>query len=206
MRIGDKLRQIATNGKMTKIRNYHINNDMNDSEECTAELFSAEELCECESIPAEVRKKIKSDEEAGKYTAQTIKKRKPQIYSAITAMLGGGLPFTYISNMLGVHYCTVEAVAQCESDYINKCKERLAKMGFSISQRVLEKISDGIDTLKLNKTDDFYKATLISNKLAETANLLSGGVTERVVVETEKNYNSAEEYEKDMWSEGAIDV
>ena len=169
-----------------------------------AELFSPAELSECESIPEGVFKKLKSDEAAGRYTAQSLKKNKPQIYKAITAMIGADLPFGYIAASCGVHFYTVEAVAKCESDYISKCKDRLAKMGFSVSQRMLEKISENLDNIKLNKTDDFYKATLITNKLAESANLLSGGVTERVEVEVKKSYSSAEEYEREMWGEAEV--
>ena len=79
-------------------------------------------------------------------------------------------------------------------------------MGFAVSERVMGKIADNLDNLSLRKTDDFYKATLIANKLSETANLLSGGATERVVIEEKKQYNSAEEFERDIWKEGAIDV
>lgn len=170
------------------------------------EMFAPAELSECENIPAAAMAKIRSDEEAGRYTAQGIKKRKPQIYQAAMALIGSGVPFTYIAEVLGVHFYTVEAIAQSEPEYINKCKERLSKMGFAVSERVMGKIADNLDNLSLRKTDDFYKATLIANKLSETANLLSGGATERVVIEDKKQYNSAEEFERDIWKEGTIDV
>nr|DAQ72573.1 MAG TPA: hypothetical protein [Caudoviricetes sp.] len=180
---------------------------MKDSEKPeNIELFSPAELSECENLPSAAKAKIRSDEAAGKYTAESLKKNKPQIYACVAALIGNGLPFTYISELTGVHFYTVEAVAQSAADYIAKCKERLAKMGFAISQRTMEKISENLDNLSLNKTDDFYKATLIANKLAENANVLSGGVTERVVVEHRKNYASAEEFEDAIWKDGAIDV
>ena len=175
-------------------------------DDSTLEIFSPAELSECEHLPSDVKNRIISDEAAGRYTAQGIKKKKPQIYQACMAMIGSGLPLTYIAEVLGVHFYTVDAIAQCETEYINKCKDRIAKMGFSITQRTLEKISDNLENLNLRKTDDFYKATLVATKVAETANLLSGGVTERVAVEQMKQYDSAEEFDKDIWKEGAIDV
>lgn len=171
------------------------------------EMFSPAELTECENLPANARERIISDEAAGRYTAQGLKKRKPQIYQACAAMIGSGLPFTYIAEALGVHFYTVEAVSQSEPDFINKCKERISNLGFSITQRTLEKISENLENLPLRKSDDFYKATLLATKVSETANLLSGGATGRVeVVEQKKQYSSAEDFDRDFWGGDAVDV
>jgi hypothetical protein len=197
---------LATNGdKLTNEKTMNIVHCLSMQDD-TIEMFSPAELSECESLPSDVKNRIISDETAGRYTAQNLKRKKPQVYQACAAMIGSGLPFTYIAEVLGIHFYSVEAIAQAEPDYINKCKERVSKMGFAITQRTLEKISDNLEHMSLNKTDDFYKATLIATKVAETSNLLSGGVTERVAVEQHKQYSSAEEFERDIWKEGAIDV
>jgi len=170
------------------------------------EIFSPAELIDIETLESGVMQKIKSDEDAGKYTAGRLKKLKPQIFESAKALLGANLPITYIAETLGLHFYTVETIAQLEKDYIQKAKEKIAKHAFLISQVALEKVAEGIEHMSISKPDDIYKISLTAANLAEKGNLLSGGATQRVEHVQTKSYSSAEEFDKDNWGDAPIDV
>lgn len=170
------------------------------------EIFSPDELFDSELFEKNAIEKIHSDEEAGKYTAARLKKLKPKCFNAVRIMLGSNIPITQISETLGLHFYTIDAIARLEADYITRMKDKLAKNTFLISQVLLEKIIKSLDKFEMRKADDIYKMALTAANLAEKGTLLSGGVTQRVEHVQAKDYSSSAEFEKDVFGDDPIEV
>lgn len=162
------------------------------------EIFSPTELTDC-TLENDIMERIRSDEEAGRYTSMRLKKLKPQSYVAAREMLARGLPTTDIARALGVHFYTVDAIAQEEADYIAQTKQKLSRGMFSAAQQAMEKILQGLEKVQIGKPEDIYKMSLVASTLVEKGQLLTGGATQRVETKETKTYESAEDYEKDIW-------
>lgn len=172
--------------------------------EAQMEMFSPVELGDCD-LEAGAMEKIRSDEEAGRYTACRLRKLRRKTYDAARAMLSAGLPLTDIARILGLHFYTVSAVAQSEADFIAKAKESLAKKAFAISTVALEKVAEAMPNISVAKPEDVYKLALAAANLAEKGTLLSGGATARVEHVETKSYDSPEDFERDIYGE-TLDV
>ena len=166
------------------------------------EIFSPAELNDC-IVEPEAMSRIRSDEQAGRYTAGRLRKLKPALYNSARALLSAGMPMCDIARILGVHFYTVSAIAESEADFITKAKESLAKKAFAISAVALEKVMEAMPKISISKPEDVYKVALTAANLVDKGQLLSGGATQRVETRETKTYSSAEDFEADVWDADA---
>ena len=172
------------------------------SEEYQSEIFSAEELSECELLPRVVIERLKGEENAiAKYTAERLQKLHPKTYNAIKALLAKNVSVNEVAHLVGCHSYTVESIRELEANYIANAKKRLSKNVFAAAELAIEKIKDGVLNVDATKIDDFYKLGLLANTLIEKGQLLSGGATERVEQVDAKNFQNKDEYETAMFGE-----
>ena len=168
---------------------------MGEKEPRQDELFPLSEIVEGALVPAEVAEALESDEARGRYTAARLKKKKPELFEAVKALLAAGLPHSDIARTCSLSFYTVVAVAELCATDIAVEKEKLSKKMFINSELMQGKILEAVNNLDVSEptTANIYQLALSSSVLADKANLFSGGATARIKID-EDEYVDADEY------------
>lgn len=174
------------------------------------EMFPPEDLVESELLTPEVRRKIVDEESAGKYTAMRLKKKKPEVYKTVVTLLGASTPMTRISEICGVHFYTVAAVARESSKDIDRIRAELSGGAFITAQILQEKVMEMAAAIDPSNTDPgkIYQLTTAMAVLIDKGNLLAGGATERIGFEeaTVPFNGDMEKYAQEYLKKNSTDV
>lgn len=159
------------------------------------ELFPLSEIVEGAFVPADVAEALESDEARGRYTAARLRKKKPELFEAVKALLSVGMPHSEIAKKCSLSFYTVVAVSEICATDIAVEKEKLSKKMFVNSELMQGKILEAVKNLDVSEptTANIYQLALSSSVLADKANLFSGGVTGRIKID-EEEYVDADEY------------
>lgn len=114
--------------------------------------------------------------ERGVYNAERLFKERPEVYREIVRLRVEGQSIRGIKRMCKVHHRTVEAVMVREGETIDTLKKELGARCFRVSGQLLESIEEDVENNKLKPEAKAVAFGII----AEKAQLLTGGVTQRV--------------------------
>ncbi len=185
-----------------------------DEEKNQGQLFEHRELVEGAMIPEHIVAELETQEKRGQYTGARLKKRQPEIYSAITAMLSFNLPHGTIAKAVGVSQHTVAGIAESEPLIVAQAKKRFAEAGWINSTLLQEKLREMILKFDVDKQKAIKPEMIVSIAktlaiVSDKASLHSGGVTERVAHVVESQFQGSwEDYLKNLPAPGneVIDV
>lgn len=150
-------------------------------------------------ISAEQLKQIECEEKRGEFIAGRLKKRRPDTYTLICMCRANGLSIKKTMKIAGVGFNTVVEIDRCEKDYIQKCKDVVAKEAFGIASMIVDAMRDHLPKILESdalSVEDAKGLTDILSKLVTNANLLSGNATEIIGVDTSTQYTNWRDWEK----------
>ncbi|MBQ6534680.1 MAG: hypothetical protein IJI37_05870 [Opitutales bacterium] len=166
------------------------------SQEKQTEMFPLSDIVEGALVPQNVADALDGDEARGRYTAARLREKKPQLFNAVSAMLGCGMALSDIAERCSLSFYTVAAVAEIAAGDIAATKAKLAKKMFVNSEAIQAKILEAAANLDVSEATsaNIYQLALASSVLADKANLFSGGITERIGVKDEDEYVNPDDF------------
>ena len=126
----------------------------------------------------------------GQYSGERLHAERPEIYAEVINMLGQGCSIRSIKRRCKVHHRTIEAVRIREGDTIDTLRKRMGRSCFSLANVVLESLEEDVAAGILKPEAKAFAAGMLLDK----AQLLTGGVTERVERVTAPDGDSVRDY------------
>lgn len=168
---------------------------MGEKEPRQDELFPLSEIVEGALVPAEVAETLESDEARGRYTAARLKKKKPELFEAVKALLAAGLPHSDIARKCSLSFYTVVAVAGALRDRHRRRKGKAFEKNVHQLRAYAGQDFGGGQQSRRFRADDrkHLPACAVVVGIGGQANLFSGGVTGRIKID-EDEYVDADEY------------
>ena|GEM_PF-5003607 len=112
----------------------------------------------------------------GNYTAERLKRDRPEVYRAVQLLLAEGQSIRAIKRVCGVHHRTIEAVAAAESIAIDTDKKEVVRTLRALQAALVESLYEDVLDGKLKPEAKPLATAIITDKLE----LLQGNATSRV--------------------------
>ena len=164
------------------------------------ELFDASIFKGDALLSEEQLKEIENDEQRGDFIAARLKKKRPDTYALICMCRANGLSIKKTMKIASVGFNTVVEIDRLEKDYIQKCKDVVAKEAFGIASMIVDSMRDHLPKILASdalSVEDAKSLTDILSKLVTNANLLTGNATEIIGVDTSNQYTNWRDWEKE---------
>jgi hypothetical protein len=107
------------------------------------------------------------------YTGERLLRDRPEIYQAITKMLASRVSIKQIKAFLGVHHCTIAAVAEREAPSIDTMRKRLTAQAAVALEVVGDEIIENVLTGKMKPGELSHAYGMLFDRYQ----LLTGGAT-----------------------------
>ena len=176
--------------------------DNNDTEllvPAQGELFDAAQFNGDALLTPEQLRTVESDEQRGLWTAQRLKKRRPETYALVCMCRANGWSIKRTMAIAGVGFNTVVEIDRAEGDFIRKSKDAMAKESYGIASMIVDAMRDHLPNILAEgslSVEEIKALADIASKLTVNANLLSGEPTENIGIPDAAKFTSWRDWEK----------
>lgn len=127
--------------------------------------------------------KIRASEESGRYTAERLRRERPEIARAAIALLRAGYGPQEVANELGIHYYSVVALSSLDPAAVAAGKKQTARLAGNVGRRAIELFGDWMEEhaeriVKYGKSEDMQRIVTSGAIALDKAQVLDGEPTE----------------------------
>ena len=163
------------------------------------ELFDTAQFNGDALLTPEQLRQVESEEQRGLWTAQRLKKRRPETYALVCVCRANGWSIKRTMGIAGVGFNTVVEIDRAEEAFIRKSKDAIAKESYGIAAMIVDAMRDQLPEILSRgelKVEEIKALSDVAAKLVVNANLLSGEPTENIGLPDAAKYTGWRDWEK----------